>query len=422
MAAFTIGTLTLILLTALRPHTSELAASDFKTLYGSTWCFAHGLDAYSEPGIEAVFRANQTVLPRSWFGHAPVYPPFTLALLMPLAALPMVAASQVWLMFSALLLIAAAVSLMRYGAEEFALPLWGRALIAVLFSVSPLTVGALALGNVSIAASAFSILAFTCRWRSAWACGALLAVALLLKPHLVVWIVLGLLLLGEPAGRRIVLRAAALAASFCVVVAAWLALAGTLVLQAHSFLGILAVESAGGASMNASSMQPLPVIVQITALSSLAGFWTRNQTAYTAIGWTLALLAAVAIYRSTRILGERGKLLAVGSCCALGMVATYHRALDGVLLLMLLPWAINRLRWWQAWLALALYCGTAWGPHEGTLAAWVSGAPAHSLRSFVLLRQAAVAASLLLMVLLSALARERRESQVTARTLCDVSK
>jgi hypothetical protein len=32
MAAFTIGTLTLILLTALRPHTSELAASDFKTL------------------------------------------------------------------------------------------------------------------------------------------------------------------------------------------------------------------------------------------------------------------------------------------------------------------------------------------------------------------------------------------------------
>jgi hypothetical protein len=247
-------------------------------------------------------------------------------------------------------------------------------------------------------------------------------VALLLKPHLVVWIVLGLLLLGEPAGRRIVLRAAALAASFCVVVAAWLALAGTLVLQAHSFLGILAVESAGGASMNASSMQPLPVIVQITALSSLAGFWTRNQTAYTAIGWTLALLAAVAIYRSTRILGERGKLLAVGSCCALGMVATYHRALDGVLLLILLPWAINRLRWWQAWLALALYCGTAWGPHEGALAAWVSGAPAHSLRSFVLLRQAAVAASLLLMVLLSALARERRESQVTARTLCDVSK
>jgi hypothetical protein len=111
----------------------------------------------------------------------------------------------------------------------------------------------------------------------------------------------------------------------------------------------------------------------------------------------------------TRSLSERGKLLAVGSCCALGMVATYHRALDGVLLLILLPWVIDRLRWWQAWLALAIYCAMAVGPHESELAAWLSRLPADGLRSFVLLRQAGLAALSLLMVLVSALTRERAE-------------
>jgi Glycosyltransferase family 87 len=341
-------------------------------------------------------------------------------LLIPLTGLPMVAATQVWMVLSALLLIASAVALMRYAAEEFALPLWGRALIALLFAMSPLTVGALALGNVSIAVSALSMLAFARRKRqSPWASGAMLAVALLLKPHLAIWIAAGLLLLAEPAGRRIVLRAVALAAAFCAAVAAWLALSGTLVLQVRSFLAILGAESAGSASMNASSRAPLRALVQITSLSSLVGFWTTNQAVCTVVGWTLALLAAVAIYRLTRSLSERTKLLTVGACCALGMMATYHRSLDGVLLLILLPWAIDRMRRrplaLHAWLVIGVYCAMSVGPDEVRIAALVGRFNADGFRSFVLLRQAALAASLLVMVLVSALARERDERPVAAR-------
>jgi hypothetical protein len=239
-------------------------------------------------------------------------------------------------------------------------------------------------------------------------------VALLLKPHLALWIVLALLLLGEPAGRRIVVRASALAALFCAVTVCWLAMTDRLILQSRSFLAILSAESSGGASMNASSLKVLPVIVQITSFSSLIGFWTKNQAVCTVAGWLLSLFAAFAIYLVTRGLsGERSKLLAAGACCALGLVATYHRSLDAVLLLMLLPWAIDRIRlpprWWQAWLAFAFYCAMAVGPHEGEIAAWIGSAPAHGLRSFVLLRQSAMAAVLLLIILLSALARERSE-------------
>lgn len=414
MTVLSIGTLALILLTASQPRTSSTAGTDFKTLYGSTWCLAHGLDAYSEPGIEAVYRANQVVLPGSWFGHAPVYPPFTLALLIPLTALPMVAAIQVWMVLSALLLIAAATALMRYAADEFALPLWGRALIALLFSLSQLTGVALALGNVSVAVSALSILVFARRNKqSPWVSGALLAGALLLKPHLAVWIAAGLLLVAEPTGRRIVLRAVALAAVFCAAVSIWLGLTGTLVLQARSYVAILGAESAGSASMNASSHAMLPALVQITSLSSLVGFWTTNQRVCSAMGWTLALLAAVAIYRLTRGLGERTKLLAVGACCALGMVATYHRSLDGVLLLILLPWAIDQIRRrpqsWHAWLVIGLYVAMSMGPDEVQIAALVSRFSADGFRAFVLQRQAALAAMLLVVVLISALARERDE-------------
>jgi hypothetical protein len=283
-----------------------------------------------------------------------------------------------------------------------------------LFALSPLTLCALMLGNVSIAVSALSMIVFARRKRqSPWVSGALLAVALLLKPHLAFWIAAGLLLIAEPVGRRIVLRAVALAAGFGTAMAAWLALTGTLMMQTRSFVEIIGAESGGSASMNASSRALLPALVQITSLSSLVGFWTTNQRVCSVVGWTLALLAAAAIYRLTRGLDERTKLLAVGACCALGMVATYHRSLDAVLLLILLPWAIDRIRRrplsWQPWLAFGLYCALAMGPDEVRIAALLSRLPADGFRAFVLQRQAALAATLLVMVLVSALVREQTE-------------
>ena len=78
-------------------HTRQNAASDFKTLYASAWCFVRGIDAYSFPNLGKVFEANGIVVPQSWYAHAPVYPPVTLALLAPLTLLPMDVAVYFWL-------------------------------------------------------------------------------------------------------------------------------------------------------------------------------------------------------------------------------------------------------------------------------------------------------------------------------------
>ena len=84
------GGLTASALYEIQVRAADFGASDFKTLYASVWCFAHRLNAYSMANIQQVFVANGVVQPPQWFGHAPVYPWTTLALLSPLASMGMV--------------------------------------------------------------------------------------------------------------------------------------------------------------------------------------------------------------------------------------------------------------------------------------------------------------------------------------------
>ena len=74
IAVIAAGALTASTLYDTQLKTSTFAASDFKTLYASVWCFAHRLDAYSIANLQRVFDANGVIQPEHWFGHAPVYP------------------------------------------------------------------------------------------------------------------------------------------------------------------------------------------------------------------------------------------------------------------------------------------------------------------------------------------------------------
>ena len=256
---------------------------------------------------------------------------------------------------------------------------------------------------------------------SPWLSASALALAFLLKPHLALWTGIGMVLLPERAARAVVLRAVALVAAFTAITAAALAATGTIALQTHSYLAMLSAETSGSASMSATSREILPVVSQITSLASIFGFWITNPVVRTGLSCALLLALALFIARQTRRVNtDRGALLAVAAWCAFGMLATYHRAHDAVLLLLLVPWVVDRIRRaplsWPAWAVAALYGAMSASAAFPVVVRWVTAASPDSLTAFLLLRQVGLAELLLLLVLMVAIHREhQRRNALPAR-------
>jgi hypothetical protein len=221
-----------------------------------------------------------------------------------------------------------------------------------------------------------------------------------------------MLLLPERAARAVAVRAVGLVAGFALLSTAAMAAMGTLALETHSCLAMLSTETSAGSSMNVSSREALPVVAQITSLGSIVGFWVTNPAIrVTLTGIALLALGFLAVRQTRRVDTERGALLAVGMWCTLGMLATYHRAHDAVLLIAVVPWVVDRIRRaplaWHAWAAATLYCAMSVSVDFPVVARWVSTASRYSLEAFVLLRQVGLADLLLLVVLLLAMVHER---------------
>jgi hypothetical protein len=102
------------------------------------------------------------------------------------------------------------------------------------------------------------------------------------------------------------------------------------------------------------------------------------------------------------------------------MLATYHRAHDATILLLLVPWAVSwvRRRWsaWHVWAAIALYCGMSVSADFPTVVHWLSTMPSNSVFAFVLLKQAALADALLMGVLLFSFQYEYRSRTAIVET------
>jgi hypothetical protein len=408
-------------------RSSTFAVSDFKTLYASAWCFARGLDAYSIPNLQTVFVSNSVVQPQQWYAHAPVYPWTTLALISPLTALPMVPAAYLAVTLTGLLLLSAVMALMYYATAKLELGVGWRVAIAALCVSGPLLSFGIDMGNVSVPASALCVLAFVLReYRRPWFGGnwmpaAALALAVVLKPHLAIWCIVAMLLLPIRSFRSVGVRSAALFAAFTIAVAVTLAACGRLGLQSLSYLHMLSSESSAGASMSAASREALPIVAQITSLQSIVGYWFASPVVRSAAAYAGLLLAGLLLARSTRrVESERGTLLAISAWCSFGMLATYHRAHDATILLLLVPWAVSwvRRRWsaWHVWAAIALYCGMSVSADFPTVVHWLSTMPSNSVFAFVLLKQAALADALLMGVLLFSFQYEYRSRTAIVET------
>ena len=385
----------------------QASASDFKTLYAASDCFRRHIDPFNFINIAAVFQSNQVVPPTSWYAHSPVYPPFTLAAIAPLTLFPMVQAIYVWMAISSIALAVAAFLLTR-AADHLSLP-WRLALIA-LFAASPSLSFSLEMGNVSAIVAALSICAVVLNeTRPHLRSLAILAlvVALLLKPHLALWVVVALFF--RPEGRKLGLASLGLFAAVAMCIGLWMAVHHQLGPELASYRRMVQTELAGG-SMAPTNRELIGVAAQITSLASLLGYWfAAPALTILNVALLLAFLGAI-VYGSLYAKQTGGSLLLVSAWCAFGLVATYHRAHDGIVLLVLLPWLLARLRIsWKDPLALlliglsfALGIGPSWETYG-----WLATKPglAH-LATFLLFRQSALVASLLVLLLTAATFRQ----------------
>jgi hypothetical protein len=404
-ALLAVGGLAISILINFHVRAWEGYASDFKTMYGSIWSLLHGRSAYDFANIAAVFDANGVIEPRSWYAHAPVYPPFTLALMAPLAALPMVPAIYVWFGICAAAFAGALASLARAAGEEFKLSRgWRLALIGAA-PAWPLCSFGLKMENVSIAVCSLCILAVTAQSGDRrWFRAAGLAIALLLKPHIALWVLIGLLLIPDARGRWMAVRGAGMAAAAALVLCLPMALHGDLGMQVSGYRDMLHSELTSG-SMSASNHELMDVGAQILSLNSLVSFFPETEGAAGTAVVTIVLLAAASmlVWVSLRRYGsrqERYPLLA--AWCGLGLLATYHRAHDGLVLLLLLPWLANRLRAsWRdavAWVSLVMLAAMGVAPRWETWQALATHRGFYTFSEFLLYRQAPAAVLLLFLV------------------------
>lgn len=421
VAAFcALGGLLFALCAGMDVRSSRFAVSDYKTLYASGWCLAHGLDAYSIQNIEGVFAANHVVAPETWYGHMPVYPPFTLAVLMPLTVFPMVQSAFVWIGLSGLLMAFAVVALCRASSRFFGLPVLGRLGIIVLCAAGPLLGFGVDMGNVSVAVSALCILAVLLpEYLSSWIPAIALSAGILLKPHIAVWVCLAMLI-GDArvrkGGRRIARRSVALCGLAGVAVALWLGTQGMLGTQLRSYKAVVWSETHSG-SMSPTMREPLPVVAQITSLQSTVGYWGTNHHHLFLLNLVICGGIIVFLLWTANRMRHNGapperRLLYATCWCVLGLTATYHRAHDGIVLLMLVPWVVGTLwRSWKnvgAWLVIFLYAAVSCDFRLAYPGGNTAVTSLDSIYSLFFYRQAGIAMLLLEFTLLVLLHRSLR--------------
>ncbi|MBS1816187.1 MAG: DUF2029 domain-containing protein [Acidobacteria bacterium] len=321
----------------LRVRTWEVPGTDFKTLFAAVRLFSQDNDPYSPHLLRNVFHSDGVIEPATWFSHMPVYPPFTLAVLRPLAVFNMATASWIWFLLSAVLMAFALGAMLRWSREELGMPLGWRMLLLAICVACPLVGYALEVGNVSTAVSALAMLAYFLNGKSILR-GVLLALALLLKPHLAVWLVIAMLATPVRQVRASALWAACISALFAALSSAWLFMQGNLASIWQSYRAMLQAESA--ASMSAHSRELLPITAQITSIWSLAGYVSASPLAKLFAALLIVICAAALMWSVWRARYRENSvfhLMIAATWVSFGMIATYHRAHDAQLLLIVLP-------------------------------------------------------------------------------------
>ncbi len=309
---------------------------DFKQPYASARCLLTGCDPYSEADTRAAYLAAGGVDDDKvvFDPYSALYPPFSLAALAPVAALPYPAAHAVWEAliaagFSAAALLTAQLCLDAGAALAPAL------LLALLTASSTIL---LMLGQVSGVVIALVAIAFFCvlRGRLLPLAGACFFVALMLKPHDAGLPFLYLAFAG-PRARRMFFAVAALGLVFAGGSLLWFAHApGT----AH-WLPELRANLQGNAAPG-SVNSPASGHTQAVNLTDLQAIFAAVRDRASFYNGA-ALLVSVGLFAAWAVPAARLRdtlpkhLLAVAAISCLMPLPIYHRQYDTRILLLAFP-------------------------------------------------------------------------------------
>lgn len=307
---------------------------DFKQPYASARCLLHGCDPYSESATEAQFVAahgrdtDKTV----FVPYSALYPPPSLLLLTPIAALPYPVAQPVWmLLISALYCLAAFLIgsiCLEYGSLVAA--------IAVACFVANSDV-LLMLGQVSGVVVSLAVIGLWAMLRDrkilAIVC---ISFAICLKPHDVIFFLPYFFFAGR-SWRKGLTGIVALTALITLVAVLWFSLAPA---SSHWF-GELRANIAGNSGQGGID-SPGPDNNQGNAIANLQAIFAvihDNPHFYGPAAYALSgLLFLVWLYPAIKMRVSLEKhLLSLACLASLTLMPIYHREYDTRLLLIVFP-------------------------------------------------------------------------------------
>lgn len=318
-------------------------SGDFGQIYRSSQYVARHIDPYSDEARLETFEAVRPLLlnlspekeqaARHSFIGVEVYPPTTLFLIVPFTWLPLPVAQSIWMWLMAGLLGWAAYLVWDLCDAAPAMGGW-MACFMLLNCLMPLV-----FDNPSGVVIPLCVVAAWCflKERYAWAGVVLLAVSLVMKPHIGGFVWLYFVLAGGSARKR-GLQTLAAAAILGVCTAIWiLPVSPHWVQELHrnvsSEVAHGSIDDPGPTGDANRSFGP--VISLQNALAVFRDDPHFYDPASYAIAGVLILAWGIAVLRKRR--SREGALLALAAISALTMLPAYHRAEDARLLLLMLP-------------------------------------------------------------------------------------
>ena len=396
---------------------------DFKQPYASARCLLTGCDPYSEPDTHAAFLAaggpdNDKVV---FDPYSALYPPFSLVVLTPIAALPYPAAHAVWeaataAAFAAAVLLTAELCALGGGSLATALLLavftFSSTILLMLGQISGVVIALLVIAFASLVRERRTALAVVC-----------LFAALMLKPHDAALPLLYLLFAG-PRSRRVF---AAVAVPACVCVA------GSLLWFAHGahtahWLMELRANLAGNAAPGSVNDPGLghAQALNLTDLQAIFAAVRDRPSFYNGAAFAVSaiLLAAWAV-PAARLRNTVPKhLLALAAIACLSLLPIYHRQYDTRILLLAFPavaWLLSerRHRGWGGFGFVLLSVATVVTAHQflnrESMGSAQAIAHAGAARTLLLYRPVPEIVLALFLFFLAALYRVLREQSAAAQ-------
>jgi len=318
---------------------------DFKQPYASARCVLKHCNPYSETDTEAqYFAAHGPDNDRLVFvPYSALYPPPSLLLLAPVAALPYPAAHAFWM-----LAITGGFSAAAFLITDLIAPYgsWLAVLALACFVANSDVL--LMLGQLSGVAIALLVIGIWLLLREkSWAAVAVcITVALCLKPHDVVLFLPYLLIAGRP-WRKAFWGITGLAVALTLVAVLWFSATPT---TAH-WLADMRANIAGN-SAPGSVNDPGPLNPQADAIASLQAVFSvfrDSRPFYSAMAYlTTAVFYAACLYAAVRMRNSPERhLLVIAAIACITLLPIYHRQYDTRILLLIFPaiaWLFSRRR------------------------------------------------------------------------------